>query len=103
MKPANVNRGEASLQVGGERLILRPSFERLVAAEGEVGSLFSLVERASAGELTLREMAILFDHLSCDRPQAISRERIGQALVEMGLVKVTPIMRVVLGQVLQGA
>jgi hypothetical protein len=103
VKTANAHRGEASLQVGGERLILRPSFEALIAAEEELGSLFTLVEKASAGELTLRQIAVLFDHLSSKRSEAITRERIGQALVEMGLARVTPILRVVLGQVLEGA
>lgn len=103
MSIANAHRGEAILQVGGERVILRPSFEALVAAEEELGSLFTIVEKAAAGEMTLRQIAVLFDHLSHDRPTAISRERIGQALVEMGLAKVTPVLRLVLSQVLQGA
>lgn len=103
MSAANAQRGEAALQVGGERLILRPSFEALVAAEEELGSLLSLVEKAAAGDLTLRQIAILFDHLSRNRSERITRERIGQALVELGLAKVTPVLRLVLGQVLQGA
>ena len=37
---ANPYRGEASLVVGGETLVLRPSFGALVAAEEELGSLF---------------------------------------------------------------
>lgn len=102
MTVANALRGEASLQVAGERLLLRPSFEALVAAEEELGSLFSLVERASAGELTLRQIATLFDHLSRGRSPAITRERIGEALVEIGLAKLMPTLRIVLGQVLQG-
>ena len=103
MSVANPLRGEASLQVGGQRLVLRPSFEALVAAEEELGSLFALVEKAAAGELSLRQIAALFDHLSRGRPEAITRERIGEALVEMGLTRVTPVLRVALGQVLQGA
>lgn len=91
------------MQVGGQKLILRPSFQALVAAEEELGSLFLLVEKASAGDMTLSQIAALFDHLSTARPQAITRDRIGQALVEMGLARVTPILKVVLGQVLQGA
>jgi Phage tail tube protein, GTA-gp10 len=56
---ANPARGEASILVGGERLVLRPSFEALVAAEEELGPLFALVERAAAGGLKLAEMAAL--------------------------------------------
>jgi hypothetical protein len=47
MSGANAVRGEASLRVGGEALVLRPSFAALVAAEAEIGSLFGLVERAA--------------------------------------------------------
>ena len=43
-----------------ERLVLRPSFGALVAAEEELGPLFPLVERAAAGGLRLTEMVALF-------------------------------------------
>ena len=99
---ANPHRGEATIDVGGEKLMLRPTFGALVAAEEELGSLFELVERAAAGALKLHEIAALFDHLSKARPEAISRERIGEAVVEKGLTKVTPVLRQVLAQILQG-
>lgn len=99
---ANPHRGEASLVVAGETLVLRPSFSALVAAEQELGSLFALVERAADGGLKLEELAALFDHLSAGRPAAITRERIGEAIVALGLAKVTPVLRVVLGQILSG-
>ena len=51
MRPANSARGEAALLVRGERVVLRPSFEALVAAEEELGPLFALVERAADGRL----------------------------------------------------
>ena len=101
-RSANPHRGEASLKVGGECLVLRPTFGALVAAEEELGSLFGVVERAAEGQLSLSEMAALFDHLSRERPDGISRERIGEAIVERGLAGVTPLLRVVLGQILQG-
>lgn len=100
---ANPYRGEASLTVGGETVVIRPSFGGLVAAEEELGPLFSLVERAAEGKLALGEMAALFDHLSRDgRPAGITRERIGQAIVEQGLAGVSPQLKLVLGQILQG-
>lgn len=102
MTSANPYRGEASIAVGGETLVLRPSFTALVAAEQELGSLFALVERASDGKLCLEEIAALFDHLSPGRPQGITRDRIGQAIVEQGLSGTTPILRQLLGQILQG-
>ena len=100
---ANPYRGEAALKVGGEKIVIRPSFGALVAAEEELGPLFALVERASEGRLALGEMVALFDHLSSDgRPAAITRTRIGEAMVEQGLAGVTPQLRMVLGQILQG-
>lgn len=102
MTSANPHRGEASLDVAGERLLLRPSFNALVVAEEELGSLFELVERAAAGGLKLHEIAALFDHLSRSRPQAITRERIGEAVIEKGLAKITPVLKLVLTQILQG-
>lgn len=102
MSVANPHRGEASLKVGGETLLLRPSFSRLVAAEQELGPLFALVERASEGKLGLHEIAALFDHLSAGRPATITRERIGEAIVENGLAGITPELRLVLGQILKG-
>lgn len=102
MSSANPYRGEAGLTVGGETLVLRPSFSALVAAEQELGPLFALVERASEAKLSLQEIAALFDHLSSDRAGGITRERIGEAIVERGLAGITPILRVLLGQILKG-
>lgn len=102
MKTANPHRGEAWLDVAGERLVLRPSFAALVAAEQELGPLFELVERAADGKIRLEEIAILFDHISSSRSSSIRREQIGDAIVAVGLVGVSPILRGILGQILQG-
>jgi hypothetical protein len=99
---ANPYRGEASLAVAGETLVLRPSFTALVSAEEELGSLFEIVERAAEGALKLHQIVALFDHLSRGRPPAITRERIGEAVVEKGLAGVTPTLKLVLTQILQG-
>ena len=101
-RPANPARGEARLAVGGESLLLRPSFAALVAAEEELGPLFALVERAADGGLRLGEMASLFFHCVAERPEAVTRERIGEALAEQGLAKTTPVLKLLLTQVLQG-
>ncbi len=102
MSAANPARGEAALTVGGETLRLRPSFEALVAAEEELGPLFALVERAAAGGLRLAEIAALFWHCAGPAREGVTRERIGAAIVEQGLAGVTPVLKVLLGQILQG-
>ena len=99
---ANLLRGEAELVVAGEAFVLRPSFAALVAAEGELGPLFALVERAAEGRLALGEMAGLFWHCVQDRPEALTREAVGEAVVAAGLAAVTPALRMLLGQILQG-
>jgi hypothetical protein len=100
---ANPYRGEASLKVGGQAIVIRPSFQALVAAEEELGPLFALVERAAEGRLGIGEMAALFDHLSREgRPAGVTRERIGEAIVEQGLAGISPQLKLVLGQILQG-
>jgi hypothetical protein len=40
--------------------------------------------------------------VSRERPVGITRERIGEAVVERGLAGVAPVLRVVIGQILQG-
>lgn len=92
MNPA---RGE--VEVAG--FALRPSFERLVAAEAELGSLFALVERAALGELRLAEMVALFWHcLESETDRAEFAERVTAG----GLAAATPALRTLLGQILSG-
>lgn len=99
---ANPERGEAVLEVDGIPRLLRPSFSALVAAEEELGPLFALVERASAGELRLAEMAALFWHCMADR-DAVSREAVGEAVAGQGLARAAKPLRTLLTQILQGA
>lgn len=98
MNPA---RGEAAIRVHGETLVLRPSFAALVAAEGELGPLFALVERAAAGRLALGEMVALFWHCLRD-PAPMGRDAFAEGVAAGGLAAATPALRVLLGQILAG-
>jgi len=98
----NGARGEAALELGGERLFLRPSFAALVAAEEELGPLFALVERAADGKLSLAEMAGLFWHCLVEPPAGLTREALGEAIVAVGLAKLSPVLRGILAQILGG-
>jgi hypothetical protein len=98
----NPLRGEAALRLSGVELTLRPSFEALVAVEAELGPLFALVERAGEGRLALSEMAALFWHCLAERPEGLTRDGFGQALVQGGLAAAMPALRQVLGQVVMG-
>ena len=98
---ANPWRGEASLIVAGETRVLRPSFAALVAAEEELGPLFALVERAASGQLRLAELIGLFWHCLARR-EGLTRDQVGEAVVAQGLAGVSPPLRCLLGQILQG-
>ncbi|OAO02664.1 hypothetical protein A8B75_11975 [Sphingomonadales bacterium EhC05] len=95
-------RGEAEIVIAGMRLILRPSFAALVAAEEELGSLFDLVERAAGGRLLLSEIVTLFWHVVCDRPDHLTRDQLGEGMMTLGLAGVTPALKILLRQILSG-
>ena len=99
---ANGMRGEAELVVAGRTCLLRPTFTALVAAEEELGPLFALVERAGSGQLKLTEMAALFWHCLA-RPGALTRDDVGEAVMDAGLAACARPLRTLLGAILQGS
>ena len=99
---ANVSRGEAQISVGDHSYVLRPSFQALVAAEEELGSLFDLVERAADGRLLLSEIVALFWHCRVGRSEAMDRDLFGEDLLRLGLVRITPALRIMLKQIVAG-
>jgi hypothetical protein len=101
MKLANARRGEATFVIAGETRVLRPTFAALVAAEEELGPLFALVERASEGRLRLSEIAALFWHC-LDERDALTREEVGEAVIQAGLAAAMAPLRILLAQILQG-
>ena len=101
-EPANRLRGEAELRIDGQRIVLRPTFAALVAAEEELGSLFDLVERAANGRLLLSEIVALFWHFVRDRPEGLSRDQLGEGMMSLGLAGVTPALKILLKQILSG-
>lgn len=100
-RTANPLRGETRFRLDGQDFLLRPSFENLLAAEDEIGSLFALVERASEGRITLAEITALLWHCVDSDPRP-TREQLGKAVIERGLVSSTKPVRAILAQVLQG-
>ena len=101
MSGPNFARGEVALEIGGDVMTLRPSFAALVAAEQEVGPLFDLFERATDGKLSLGDLAALFWHCLVDQ-ERLSREALGEAMLAIGLVKLTPVLKAILHQILAG-
>ena len=101
MSFANPVRGEASLVIHGEAHVLRPTFAALVAAEDELGPLFALVERVSAGQLRLNELVALLWHCLAD-PAKLTRDEVGEAVAAQGLAAASVPLRALLVQILQG-
>src|SRR3546814_6952361 len=99
---ANPSGVVAVLRVAGEQYRGRTDVTARVAGEEEVGSLFALVERAAAGELRLGEMAALFWHVLDARPESVTREAVGEAVLGMGLAGATPVLKLVLRLILVG-
>ena len=99
---ANAARGEASIALPQGTLALRPTFAALVAAEAELGPLFALVERAAEGRLGLMETVALIDHVARPRAETIDRARIGEALVAQGLAATSPLVALLIGEILRG-
>ena len=99
---ANVARGEAEIALAGGPLHLRPTFAALVAAEGEIGPLFALVDRVADGALSLTDLIALFWHCRADPAAWPDRAALADALCDAGLVKLTPALRALVAQILQG-
>lgn len=100
-RPANPVRGEVALRLAGGAVVLRPSFAALVAAEEEAGALGTLLERAAAGDVRLRDMAALF--WACADPPPGDRAAFEAALVAEGLAALLPAYRALLARVFAGA
>ncbi|MCE7798647.1 gene transfer agent family protein [Sphingobium sufflavum] len=98
---ANPVRGEVGLCLDARECVLRPSFAALVAAEGELGPLLALVDRAAEGRIALGEIAGLFWHCLVERGEW-DREALGEAVMAAGLARVMPVVRAVLHQILAG-
>ena len=98
---ANPARGEAAIHIGGREHVLRPTFDALVRAEEELGSLFALVERAGEGQLRVTEIATLFWYCLA-QPDIATREQVGEAVLTMGLARSAKPLKALLGQILKG-
>jgi len=85
MPIANIQRGEASLTLGATVYRLRPSFEALVAAEAEVGSLIALVERAGAGTLQLKDIVVLLHSCALAGGHDVTRDAFAEAVLSEGV------------------
>src|SRR5688500_1415696 len=98
MLQANGLRGEVDVTFEGERFVLRPSYEAIIAFEDGTGKgLIQLATAAADGELTLREAACITTQCvrawgkQTEQPSivAINEGRIAELILEAGLMNVT--------------
>lgn len=101
MDTANPVRGEIAIDLDGRACVLRPCFGALVAAEGELGPLLALVDRAAEGRISLGEIAGLFWHCLTDR-DGWARDAHDEAVLAAGLARAMPAVRAILHQILAG-
>ncbi len=100
MTAANPVRGEVVLQLGDAMHLLRPTFDALVKAEVEAGSLLQLAQQAVAGEATLTQCEALLWHCLVARPT--DRAAFRAQLMAAGLTAAMPAVRAILTQMLAG-
>lgn len=108
---ANELRGEADLELEGQRFVLRPSYEAVLEAEKLTGKgLIQLATEAADGELTAGHAAIIVTLFirawgkaqGCQQTQAVQVPRIGELLHEYGLMRVNLRLAYVLGNAATG-
>ncbi len=96
---ANAERGEVMLG----SFVLRPSYAALVSAEAEIGSLFALFERTSAGAVTLSDMICLMWHCVVSADAKLMRAEFSEICLAHGIAAVTPAYRALIEAALAGA
>ena len=99
---ANALRGEASLIVDNVKLVFRPTFTALIAAEAEIGPLFAIIEQAAASKIKLGDLVALLWHCLAPGAPPLTRESFAEAIVEAGMSAVTPALKTLLTQILAG-
>lgn len=102
--PAGVNplRGEVALELPCGVIRLRPSFQALVAAEAEMGSLARAIERAADGDVRLADLSALFWHCG-GSALGDGREGFEAMLEAAGLGALLPAYRSLLSRVFAGS
>lgn len=99
---ANPLRGEVEFVLGDETFILRPTFEALVRVEQKLGGLFSIVDRATNGQVTLDDIVTVIWSCAQAGGSPLDREAIGQLIAENGVAQATSAFRTVLTVALAG-
>jgi len=95
------------LTLGQHEFTLRPTFERMNAIEEELGSAFSIVDRATQGQVTVNDVVTVLWHCIQQwhvRSEAFVKykDAFGELIMEHGVATATPAFRALLTAVLAG-
>jgi hypothetical protein len=92
-------RGEVALSLPSGERVLRPTFAALVAAEGEIGSLLAVLDRAGAGDLRLGDLGPLFWHALVAETWEGDRAAFEAELLQVGVAGLMGPYRALLGAI----
>lgn len=95
--------GEKELNLCGQSLLLRPSFEALVEIESKSRPLTQIVSAFAKGDFKIMDVAaIIYCTSKAGGNSSISLSEIGEMVLADGLMKVAPIAFEVIANVLAG-
>jgi len=79
---------------------LRPSFQALVSAEAEIGSLIALTERASDGQLAINDIVVLLRGCARGGGLDIARDDFAGAVLRGGIAQTVAPLRDILSNIM---
>ncbi len=100
MSEPNAVRGEFEFEIGGRRFVMVPRFQNIARIEAGLGR--PLFQAASAG-LTVAELAMIIDTLAKPEKPRLSRDDIGDMILDSGgVVAVAPLIERLVNRVVMG-
>ncbi len=90
---ANRERGEVTLELGGESYVLVPSFGAVCEIEDALGAnLFGLGRRLALAEITAREVIDLAHACLAQTGVKLDKAALGEAILEAGTLEVMAVL-----------
>ncbi len=90
---ANKERGEVTLELGGESYVLVPSFGAVCEIEDALGAnLFTLGRRLALAEITAREVIDLAHACLAQTGVKLDKAALGEAILEAGTLEVMAVL-----------
>lgn len=97
----NEVRGEWKLTMGGREFILIPRFQQIARIEAGLGR--SILQAVASGGFGIADLAMIIDNLAKKQKPPISREEIGDMILEEGMEAVVPVIEMLVTRVTRGS